>query len=344
MSHQPVPKRISKFTLTLENCNQHPSMPVEFFCKTCDLAACCYCVLNQHSDHERAGLYQLNQTEMEEFSTLQKRVQPILKHVLTAQKKASKLASFDPAPLKKQVCNYFGYYHGQLQTVESLLLEELDQFKTSYRGLDFIQTSLKTSAEELKQLIALDLDRIGDKKLNLRAALEKLRKLHEIPRFLLNDAGQSYPIRFVPDESILTNLPHRISLEKNEGTNYRLVREEELPEGYVKEDESDEEVDKSINAILNQPELQLASSSNSTSKTSRKSKSRHVPHKAPPKKPDMVGVELQHINSMDSFYVHLKTNSAKLEQLSKEIENYVKMGGAEPVAEPELSNVFPKLC
>lgn len=227
---------------------------------------------------------------MEEFSTLQKNVEPILKHVLTAQKKASKLANFDTAPLKKQVCNYFSHYHGQLQTVESKLLEELDQFKANNRGLDAVQTSLKSSAELLKQLIALDLVRIGDKKLNLRAALVKLRKLREIPRLLLNDAGQSYPIRFVPDECILTELRQRISLQKCEGSEYRLVKEEELPEGYVIEDEGDEEIDLKMSPILNQPELQPSTNYSSTG-SSRKSKTSRVRKSTAKKKRSQAWIE-----------------------------------------------------
>lgn len=51
------------------------------------------------------------------------------------------------------------------------------------------------SAEQLKQLVAFNEDKIGDKKLNLRGALDKLRNLDNTPRFLLNEDGQAEPMR-----------------------------------------------------------------------------------------------------------------------------------------------------
>lgn len=50
-------------------------------------------------------------------------------------------------------------------------------------------------------------------------------------------------------------------------------------------------------------------------------------------------VKVQHINSLESFFVQYKRDQSKLEQLNNDIESYVKMGGAETVANPQLSNV-----
>lgn len=51
----------------------------------------------------------------------------------------------------------------------------------------------------------------------------------------------------------------------------------------------------------------------------------------------MERVLVQHINSMDSFFIQYKNDQPKLAQLNKDIEHYVKMGGAQAVEQPQLS-------
>ncbi|XP_050294112.1 uncharacterized protein LOC126734498 isoform X2 [Anthonomus grandis grandis] len=345
MSHEPVPKRMQKqkFSLMLESCDTHPDMQVEFYCTECDVSGCCYCVLDGHAAHERAPLYHLNAEELKDFKTLKKEAEKALKEVLYTQQKSRKLTNFDTSSVKKDVCQFFGDFHGKLEALEKKLCDELEGFKLNNKGLDNIQNSLQQAAEQLTMLVSLNEDKLDEKKFNFKLALEKLRQIDSIPRFLLNNEEQSEPIRFIKQSDVLDDLENLLGLEKSLESDYRLVTKKELPENYVNDlDYSDNEVEENFNAILRTSQEEVATVKNvsptvSSIKSKISQKSKKDPFK---KKLDLERVAVQHINSMDSFFVQYKHDMSKLVQLNKEIENFVKMGGAESVSDPQINELY----
>uniref|UniRef100_A0AAR5PJI1 RING finger protein 17 n=1 Tax=Dendroctonus ponderosae TaxID=77166 RepID=A0AAR5PJI1_DENPD len=333
MSHTPKPIRRKEFSFVLESCMEHPKMQFEFFCKTCDLNACCYCVLDKHTDHERVALYSLSAEEMEEFKKQKRMAGNILRDVLVAQKKVSKLANFDTGDIKKDVLHYFSDYHSRLQCLENKILNELDKYKFDSSGLNEVQSSLQKHADELEQLVCFDEDAIRDQKMNLRGAFNKLLKIEDIPRFFLSKSDKVTPISFVANYS---DLGKEIFIKQCEDFEYQLVGKNNLPEDYVVESEPDVEIKAKLNGFTSNIDSVTRRSEGSPARTENKAKKPAVAKK----QSGFEKVEVQHINSLESFFVHYKRDQSKLNQLNKDIESYVKMGGAETVANPQLDTLY----
>ncbi|XP_066261976.1 RING finger protein 17 [Euwallacea similis] len=363
IAHEPVLRRLQKFSLSLEQCMEHPSMLVEFYCKICKTTACCYCFLNKHDHKEykedlgsdsdvskdpyRIELYHLSDNEMKEFKQLKETAKKVLKNVISAQNKILQLANFDVSTIKKEIYDHFADWHAILETLERKLCDDVDQFKTSNRDLDCIQKSLKNFAKELKELVAFNEDNIGDRKLNLNGALEKLRHIEDVPSFLLNNEDQTDPIRVVVDS--LNNFRDYIKIETSDSA-YRLVTERELPEDYTIKDQNDSELIDAIASKLDEDdaiEKSIALKSQHlpklrrSSEESLKCKSTHQrPREVARSKSDLQRVQIQHIASMDSFFIQYQRDQNKFLQLNKDIENYLKMGGAEAVDEPQQNELY----
>ncbi|XP_066147479.1 RING finger protein 17 [Euwallacea fornicatus] len=361
MAHQPVLRRLQEFTLSLEQCIEHPSMLVEFYCKICKTAGCCYCFLSKHDHKEykenlgseldvtkdpyRIELFHLTDDEMKEFKQLKKIAKKVLKNVISAQKKTLQLANFDVSTIKREIYEHFADWHAILETLEKKLCEDVDQFKTSNSDLERIQKSLKNSEKQLKELVAFDESNIGDRKLNLNLALEKLRHIEDIPSFLLNNENQTVPVRIVVDS--LNNFRDYIRIETSDPV-YQLVTEKELPEDYIIKDQTDSEL---INPIALDDDESIEMSIalrpqhfprvRCSSEESLKYKSIHQkPKEGTRTKSDLQRVQIQHIASMDSFFIQYQKDQNKLLQLSKDIENYLKMGGAQAVDEPRQNELY----
>ncbi|CAH1134389.1 unnamed protein product [Ceutorhynchus assimilis] len=348
MAHEPVPRRSSINSLNLENCDIHPEMQVDFYCKTCELSSCCYCVLDKHSAHERTALYKLEPDEMEEFKKLQKNAEAVLRQILSAQKKAARMVNFDTGPVKKEISGRFANSHGKLQAIEKKMCDELEGFKTNHKGLDNIQSSLMSSAELIKSLVALNEEKIGDKKLNLRGALDKLRTIENIPIFLINQNGHSDPVRFVIKSETMDNIEENYVIEKCDDSEFRLVTKNELPENYVIE--SDTEVDVELNTLIKDIKIEdytvksapikTAPQPSSGSTNESKNQSRRKSKTPARQKLDTERVDVLHVDSMFSFYVHYKYQQPIFRQLKEDIEKYIKMDGTQIVKDPELNELY----
>ncbi|XP_030759093.1 RING finger protein 17 isoform X2 [Sitophilus oryzae] len=342
VSHEPVPYKKAKFTLVLDKCKEHKEMNVEFYCKDCDIKACCYCVLDTHTDHEREPLSKLSDLEMIEFTSLKKDAEKVLKELLICQKKASNLTSYSTDTVRKEIRDYFADLHATISSIENKLHKEVEEFQAAIGNLNPIQASLCQSIDMLKQLVAIDHKTCKDVKMNLKGALEKLRDVSNIPRFLLNENGNSDPIRFTVDSGIFDSLESAFDVEKCENSQYRLVTENELDDDYVLE--NDPEIETELQEIINKSEQLVLSEENSSPSTSRKP-SKNLQKYTKPKDQkynsgNMGKITVQHINSMESFYIQYKNDEPKLQQLNSDIENYIKMGGAESVEEFQLNQLY----
>ncbi|XP_060527400.1 RING finger protein 17 [Cylas formicarius] len=347
MAHKPEPRKDNKLPFVFQNCPDHPKMQLEFFCEECDLEACCYCILNKHHGHEKITLYCLEDGEKEEFSRLKTEAQSILHHILKSQKKAASFSQFNADSVKKGVCSYFVDFHAKVFTIEKSLCQELNNVSSNSRGLNEIQSRLSAWAEELKKLLVLDVNGPGEQKLNFRSALAKLREVRNIPAFLINEKGSTEPARFIANPSVMKLLDEGFSIEKYEDSEYKLVTADELPNDYVVDDTlSDSDLDGPTSALLSQSvrseDSSVPSGFEEVPRTRKKITLSRKTHKQKHhnSKRLVEKVEVQHINSMDSFFVHYKSMESKLNQLNKDIENYIKLGGAQLIRHPQINNLY----
>ncbi|KAL1509362.1 hypothetical protein ABEB36_004116 [Hypothenemus hampei] len=351
-SHRPSlsPKR--KLNFMFDNCPEHPQMGMEYFCKDCSLTTCCYCFLEKHDNHERVELFRITDEETEEFQVLQGVAQKVLTEIIRTQKILSKVSNFKSDHLIRTISQYFTNYHGRLEIIEKDLYNELESLSTNNRGIMKIQTSLQSSAEQLTQLLMLNATQT-EVKHNVREALDILRNVECIPRFILNVSRQNGDhIKFSIKNDVFDTLKTNFAIEKSWTLDYRLVTEDQLPHDYV-ENQSDSDIEsinttiemlkKSVNALNRTDSKYERFSDNQTSRSSvASSKIRKMKKKVEKyeNRTEIEKVKVLHVSSMDQIYVHYKKHQSKLIQLNQDIANYVKMGGATVVDKPELNELY----
>ncbi|XP_074033525.1 RING finger protein 17 isoform X2 [Leptinotarsa decemlineata] len=338
-NHKQTPIRVEKGTVDLEKCSEH-NMDVEFFCKTCEIGACCYCFLEKHEGHEKDHLSRLNDVEMARLKSHKDKAAKILKQLIITQKRLKNLNNYSTSVVEKKISNYFLNYHAKLHFLEKNLRKEASSgHKTlgSTKGLEDINTNMNASINTLKNILAT-CDLVDIKKLNLKEVLNKLGKVINTPCYLINENCKGLdPIEFEVDPQA-ENFEEFFRIKKNEEFNYSLVTEEDLPEDYERD------------SLEAQYESDAESFMSTLIKTAKAEETRRPKKKSPPSLKQIIGnhlniqidiekVEVTHIESLECFYVQLKKTQSRFLQMNQDIDNYIKMGAA-TVDQPQLNELY----
>ncbi|PNF34127.1 hypothetical protein B7P43_G01154 [Cryptotermes secundus] len=142
-------------------------------------------------------------------------------------------------PLEQEVTRHFVYLHGALQLLEQNLMEKLRCAKTENKhNLDLVVNELDSNTKYVRQLLQEAVsakDPANISKVDLSSITDKLRAVEHLPIHLLTSDGNNADtlIRFVVDESFLTQINNHCQLDIHSASSYSLVKTEDLPPDYV---------------------------------------------------------------------------------------------------------------
>ncbi|KAF7268803.1 hypothetical protein GWI33_018152 [Rhynchophorus ferrugineus] len=311
--HQEPSGKLPNYSFELDFCIHHSNMQNEFLCNDCDQKVCCYCIIESHSTHKRETLWKLTKTELDEFDKKKEDAIKVLKQLLACQKKLSELAECKDDSVKNQIHQYFCNLIAKMSSIEKQLCSELETNQCAQSDLEIIEASLTNHVSKLTELLMCT---AKEKKVNLKKALSELRNVHEIPRFLVSDDNVKN-MEFFADPLMEKYLEQAFTLNKPINTRYKLISKNDLANDYEVE-----KINNEIKSLIGGLRDILGSKkSKDVNKNSGK-------------------VIVQHINSTESFFIHLKEDQSILHRLNDIIENYVKVGCSSNVKEPLINGLY----
>lgn len=321
-SHNQVP--ISKLSIALAKCTEHNNMDVEFFCITCNCGACCYCLIEKHTGHDKDHLSKLNEEELAKFLKYKEKASDALKRLLRIRKKIENLAKFNIADVQQKINECFIGLHSKLQFLERSLQNNVKNSLNieNNKSLDIICSQVEKSIEELKNIFTA-MHNSESQKINLKELLKILEANQNLPSYLVYGNDREEPIKFVVD-TILDNIEDYFKITSC-SVQFSLLSEEQLPENY--HDHLENESDTDIESII--------------TKTSKKEKKTDVTEKRRIQEvfkknyknienTSAVGIQTErvdvtHIESIDCFYVQQSKMQYKLHQMNREVDNAAKL-------------------
>ncbi|CAH1119195.1 unnamed protein product [Phaedon cochleariae] len=322
--------------LELEKCMEH-NMDVVYFCRTCELKACCYCIIEQHEGHDKDNLSRLSDSEMEELQTFKTKAQTILRQLIISRRRIEHLYNYNTSKIEEKICNFFVNYHAKLQFVEKNLRKEasnLEDEEDNHKDLEGINSNLTKAIEKMTNVVAI-CDDMEHKKLNLRELLSTLREVQNTPCYLINlNSTGIEPIEFIVD-SVAENIEDYFKLSRNTECEYKLVGENDLPPDFRK-DPLELQYESDAESCMSS---MIKSVKSEVSKNSKKKSPNSKMIIGKPNLSDIEEIEVTHIESLECFYVQIKKMQHRFMQMNKEIDNYIKMGAA-TVDQPQLNELY----
>ncbi|KAF5273087.1 hypothetical protein FQR65_LT04829 [Abscondita terminalis] len=248
--------------------------------------------------------------------------------------------------------------HAKLQLLEKKLRNDIDQFKNqNVNTLYDITNELSLNIRKLSSLIN-SVKNIGDShsdtKFDIREIIESLENTLSLPCYFIGERKNLNNIEFMYQDFI-DNVDKYFFLNfKDDGNDFRVVLEDELPESYCTALSSEPASD--LSAIvdsfssLSAPSLSSSQLSASTSckpqsvvdvtvKSNQiegwiKSTGNNVPAIG-----DRENVVVSHIDTPESFYIQFNRLENAFQDLSLEIQRYAQMYSL-PVKNAELNKLY----
>ncbi|XP_056637361.1 uncharacterized protein LOC130445637 [Diorhabda sublineata] len=312
----------------LEFCSEH-ELDVDFYCTICNIEVCCYCFIEKHEGHTKENLAKLDEVEIEEFKLNREKAKKTLKQLLITQKRLRDMRTCNTANIQKRISNYFVNLHSKLQCIEKQLKKEISNYEKegcSLTNVNDLNGTVQNYVNELKTICSA-CDAAEVKKMNLKQIALDLKKVQDIPCYLISEDAKELEQLTFEVQPVIDNLEEMFTLKKNDNGTFRLVSGEDLPSDYEM-DANDLYYDTDVESSLNKTVL---------SDESKPTKQAFKTGRQVTLENEMV--EVTHIESLECFYVQLKKIQYQFAQMNSDINNYIKFG-APMVEHPQLNELY----
>lgn len=326
-------------------CDDHPLQKIEFFCKDCSKFVCSHCVICLHQGHGVITKKQKNEAGVAELDDAREKAAEVLKRLLHTQKKVGEVLMVPTTgkkltPVEQEVTRHFVYLHGALQLLEQNLMERLRCAKTETKhSLDLVVNELNSNIKHVRQLLEEAVaakDPANINKVELSSITDKLQAVQQLPIHLVTSDGNNADtlIRFVVDESFLTQINNHCQLEIHAASSYSLVKTEDLPPDYVLElIDEDTESDtvmlassraSSVSAISEATSQDMEQADpNRSYRSTNSTSSKNATFSTNAVKGSSDIVTVCHVRDPSSFYVHRVADRMTLESFCSQLSKHV---------------------